>query len=61
MLAVVAVAVVVVVVVSQERFDGDECSGTGSQSVSVKPFFSSTRLKLIGFGVKHWKYGTRIG
>ena len=44
--------------VSQGMFDGDECLGTGSQSASVKLFFSSTRLKLIGFGVKHWKYGT---
>ena len=47
--------------VSQEIFDGDECPGTGSQSASVKLFFDSTRLKLIGFGVKHWKNGTHIG
>ena len=47
--------------VSQEMFDGDECLGTGSQSASVTLFFCSTRLKLIGFGVKHWKYGTHIG
>ena len=43
--------------VSQEMFDGDECSGTGSQSASVELFFDSTRLKLIGFGVKHWNLG----